>query len=86
MGPRPIAVGSVLVPIGVVQQLDDREAIKLDGISSGDLASAPRLRARAITRDDENAALAEYGMSTSRELPAADFYKRPEFDEAPLTV
>ena len=70
---RPIATGSVLVPIGVGRRLGEREAIKLDGISSGALASAPSLRARAITRDDENAALAEYGMSTSHGLPAADF-------------
>ena len=78
---RPIAVGSVLVPIGVVKRLDDRQAIKLDRINSRALGDAPRMPARAINRGDEDNTLACYGMSTSREIPAADFYKRPEFDE-----
>ncbi len=82
---RLIAPGSVLVPIGLVQRLDDRQAIILTRITSRRLASAPRLRARAITRGDEDAALAAYGMATSREVSSPDFYKRPDFDERRLT-
>jgi hypothetical protein len=30
--------------------------------------------------------LEEYGMSTSRELPSSDYYKRPEFDDSALVI
>jgi hypothetical protein len=80
----PTAPGSVLVPIGVVQRLDDRHAITLTRLESKLVGAAPRLPARAITRGDEDATLAGYGMSTSREIASMDFYERPEFDDAPL--
>jgi len=80
----PTPAGSVLVPIGVVQRLDDRQAITLARLESKAVGSAPRLPSRAITRGDEDATLAGYGMSTSREVAATDFYERPEFDDAPL--
>lgn len=80
----PTAAGSVLVPIGVVERLDDRQAITLNQLNSKAVGGAPRLPARAITRGDEDATLARYGMSTSREIAATDFYERPEFDDAPL--
>lgn len=83
---KPTAVGSVLVPIGVVRRLDERQAVVLDGLGSDELMRAPLLRARAVTRADEDAALEIYGMPTSRELPAADFYKNPNFDESRITV
>ncbi|MEO8580588.1 MAG: PRC-barrel domain-containing protein [Gemmatimonadales bacterium] len=81
---RPNEVGSVLVPIGVVRRIDDRQAVTLDTISSSELAVAPRLRARAITRGDEETTLAAYGMPTSLESRAADFYKRSFFDDSTL--
>jgi hypothetical protein len=83
---KPTKPGSVLVPIGVVRRLDDRQAVVLEGLASGRLASAPRLHVRAVTRGDEDATLAVYGMPNSRELPAADFYKGPNFDERRLSV
>ncbi|HJP86825.1 MAG TPA: PRC-barrel domain-containing protein [Gemmatimonadaceae bacterium] len=82
---RPVAIGSVLVPIGVVRRLDDCKAIKLSMIKSSSLARAPRLRRRAVTRGDEDEALGTYEMSTSRQIHSADFYKRPEFDESSLS-
>ncbi|MGH7605172.1 MAG: PRC-barrel domain-containing protein [Gemmatimonadaceae bacterium] len=81
---KPIPAGSVLVPIGVVKRLDHRHAITLARLNSNVLGDAPRLPARAITRGDEDATLAGYGMSTSREVGATDFYDRSEFDDAPL--
>jgi len=83
---QPTEPGNVLVPIGVVRRLDDRQAIVLDGLTSVQLARAPRLRARAVIRADEDATLAAYGMPNSRQVPAADFYKRPQFDERRLSV
>jgi hypothetical protein len=83
---KPTEPGSVLVPIGIVRRLDDRQAIVLDGLASGQLARAPRLRARAVTRADEDATLAAYGMPNSREISAADFYRSLTFDERRLSV
>ncbi len=83
---RYIGPGSVLVPIGLVRRLDDREAVVIDALASFHLASAPRLRARAVTRAEEDATLAAYGMPTSREIPAADFYKNQNFDEDRIRV
>ena len=83
---RSIVPGSVLVPIGLVRRLDDREAIVIDALASFQLAGAPRLRARAVTRAEEDATLAAYGMPTSREIPAADFYKNQNFDEDRISV
>ncbi len=83
---RYIVPGSVLVPIGLVRRLDDREAVVIDALASFHLASAPRLRARAVTRAEEDATLAAYGMPTSHEIPAADFYKNQNFDEDRIRV
>jgi hypothetical protein len=83
---QPTQPGSVLVPVGLVRRLDDRQAIVLEGLASNQLARAPRLRARAVVRADEDATLAAYGMANSREVSAADFYKNPRFDERRLYV
>jgi len=83
---KPKRAGSVLVPIGVVRRVDERHAVTLDGLPSDLISSAPILRARAVTRADEDETLAVYGMPTSHELPAADFYKSPNFDESRATV
>jgi hypothetical protein len=83
---RPVQTGSVLVPVGLVRRLDDRQAVTLDGLASSQLARAPRLRARAVTRADEDETLAAYGIPNSRQIPAADFYKSPHFDERRLSV
>ncbi|HEU4746861.1 MAG TPA: PRC-barrel domain-containing protein [Gemmatimonadaceae bacterium] len=83
---RPTELGCVLVPIGVVRRLDDRQAVVIDGLASGQLARAPRLRARAVTRADEDETLAVYGLPNSREVSAADFYKSPHFDEGRLSI
>src|SRR5687768_3399443 len=82
----PTLPGSVLVPIGLVRRLDDRQAVLIDDLTSSQLAQAPRLRPRAVTRADEDETLAVYGMPNSREVSAADFYKRPTFDERRLSV
>ncbi len=81
-----VVPGSVLVPVGALRRLDDLEAIILDELASFQLARAPRLRARPVTRADEDATLAAYGMPTSREIPAADLYKNPNFDEDRIHV
>lgn len=83
---RPTQPGSVLVPVGVIRRLDDRQAVVLDGLTSSQLARAPRLRPRAVTRAEEDETLEVYGMPSSRELPTSDFYKSPNFDERRLSV
>ncbi len=83
---QPTAPGSVLVPIGLVRRLDDRQAVIIDGLTCWALALAPRLRPRAVPRADEDETLAVYGMPNSREVSAADFYKSPHFDERRLSV
>jgi hypothetical protein len=83
---RPTAPGSVLVPIGVIRRLDDRQAVALDRLASGDLARAPRLHARAVTRADEDETLAVYGMPGSCDVSAADYYNSAHFDERRLSV
>jgi hypothetical protein len=82
----PTTPGSVLVPIGLVRRLDDRQAVLIDRLTSRELAQAPRLRPRAITRADEDETLAVYGLPGSREVSAADFYRSPHFDERRLSV
>ena len=82
----PTEPGSVLVPVGVIRRLDDRQAVVLESLASSQLARAPRLRARAVTRADEDETLATYGMPNSREVSASDFYRSPHFDERRLSV
>jgi hypothetical protein len=75
--------GSVLVPIGLVHPLFDREEIVIDYLSADMLAAAPRLHARPITRSDEDATLASYHMATSRDVGDL-LYGGPNFDERRL--
>jgi hypothetical protein len=79
-----IAPGSVLVPVGSIRQIADRRLVVLDDLTSEDLVRAPRLPRRAITRADEDATLAAYGIATSREIPEGQMYTRPHFDERRL--
>lgn len=72
--------GSVLVPIGLVHPLFDREEIVIDSLSADMLAGAPRLHARPVTRSDEDATLASYHMATSRDVGDM-LYGGPGFDE-----
>jgi len=83
---RPTAPGSVLVPIGAVRRLDDRQAVVLENLTSVQLARVPRLRARPVMRADEDATLAVYGMPNSHQGSGADFYNGPNFDERRLSV
>ncbi|MEX2154253.1 MAG: PRC-barrel domain-containing protein [Gemmatimonadaceae bacterium] len=83
---RPTASGSVLVPIGLVRRLDDRQEITLDALTSLALVSAPRVHARPVTRGDENATLAVYGMATSRDVAAGDLYANVTFDDGRLQL
>lgn len=81
---HPSILGSVLVPVGLVQRRDDRQMLQIDGLTSEQLANAPRLLSRAVMRADEDATLAAFGLPNSSEVPAADFYKGPRFDEQSL--
>jgi hypothetical protein len=78
------ASGSVLVPVGSCRSIADRRLVVLDDITNEDLARAPRLPRRAITRADEDATLAAYGVATSHEIPPGQMYTRPHFDERRL--
>jgi hypothetical protein len=78
-GPRAPA-GSVLVPIGLVHLLTEREEIVIDFLTTTMLADAPRLHARPITRADEDATLVSYGMATSRDV-GEQLYAGALFDE-----
>jgi hypothetical protein len=83
---RSTPIGSVLVPIGAVRRLDHRHAVAIDALTSDLLVAAPRLHARPVTRADEDATLAVYGMATSRHVAADALYDRPQFDEGRLML
>jgi hypothetical protein len=83
---HPAILGSALVPVGMARRLDEREVIMIDALTSAQLEAAPRLSKRTVMRADEDAALAAYGLPNSCEIPAADFYKRPQFDERSLSA
>lgn len=74
-----LSTGTVLVPVGMATRPLDRRVVLLNGLSSTQLTLAPRTFARPVTRADEDAVLAAYGLATSREIRAADFYARPAF-------
>lgn len=83
---KPTVLGSVLVPIGAIRRVDERQALVLDGLTSEQLVNAPRLHARPITRADEDATLAVYGMPTSRDVPPGTLYDGPTFDDRRLIM
>lgn len=78
------AAGEVLVPVGSVSRPDDRQVVVVNALSAAQLSSAPRISKRATTRNDENAALAAYGMATWRDAQASDLYSGPNFEEQRL--
>jgi hypothetical protein len=80
---RPTASGSVLVPIGLVRRAGDRRMVIVTGLTSEQLAGAPRLHRRPVVRADEDATLASYGLEASHGLPRGSFYDAPCFDGAP---
>ncbi|MGH7619298.1 MAG: PRC-barrel domain-containing protein [Gemmatimonadaceae bacterium] len=73
--------GTVLVPIGLASRPGDRHAVVLKTVSSADLATVPRVHARPVTRGDEEAVLATYGITMPRAARGGDFYARPAFSE-----
>jgi len=79
-----LPLGMVLVPVGAAARCGDRRAIALSALSTAQLAAAPRIRSRPITRADEDATLAAYGMATSRDVHASDLYTGPNFSEQRL--
>ncbi|MEO8333732.1 MAG: PRC-barrel domain-containing protein [bacterium] len=76
--------GTVLVPVGAVVRRSERRVVMVRALSSAQLAAAPRLPNRPITRADEDATLAVYGMATSRDVSAVDLYNGPNFAEHEL--
>jgi hypothetical protein len=83
---HPSILGSVMVPVGLVQRRDERQVLQIDGLTSEQLANAPRLLSRAVMRADEDATLAAFGLPNSTDSPAADFYKKPLFDERSVRI
>lgn len=81
---KPTVGGSVLVPVGVMRRLDDRNAIALDKLTSQQLASAPRVSQGPVTMADENATLTVYGMPTTKDANLGDLYTSPQFDDKHL--
>jgi hypothetical protein len=79
-----LLLGTVLVPVGTASCLSDRRVVVLNAVTAKQLAAAPRLPNRAVTRADEDAALAVYGMATSRDVPRGDLYGGPNFEEQRL--
>ena len=71
----------MLVPVGCARRYDERPAVVLTSLSVRQLIRAPRIPSRALTRADEDATLAAYGMFTSLELPGEAFYDSPAFSE-----
>ena len=81
---RATANGTVLVPVGLVRRVDDICTVILDRLTTEVLSRAPRLAARPITRADEDATLAVYGMPTFRDRPDEPPYSGPLFDDSRL--
>ena len=77
-------MGSVLIPVGAAARPGDRRVVVLSTISSHQLATAPRVMRRAITRADEDAVLAAYGIPTSRDIGDRDLYATPAFSATRL--
>lgn len=82
--PSKAPAGEVLVPVGTAMRPDDRQVVVLNSLSYAQLASAPRVPRRPITRSDENAALGVYGMATWRDVSSNDLYSGPNFEEQRL--
>lgn len=76
--------GRVLVPVGAARRVDTPGFVVLDALSAQELADAPRLAVRPVTRSDEDATLAAFGMLASGERPAGDLYGGPHFDDRAL--
>ncbi len=77
--------GRVLVPVGLASRAQDRDVVLLDALTAAQLATAPRLPDRPVTRGDEAAALAALGIDESAAASAGDnLYRGPSFDESHL--
>lgn len=79
-----IGRGTVLVPIGAAARAKRVPVVVLPTISSGQLAAAPRMTQRPVTRADEGASLASLGIATAGEPGTEDFYSMPVFSESRL--
>lgn len=83
--PKGVApTGTVLVPVGLASRPADKSVVNLGAVSAAKLVSAPRLANRAVTRADEDAALAALGMATSRDVGGPSLYTGANFDEQNL--
>jgi hypothetical protein len=83
---RPTPTGYVLVPVGLMRRLDDRNIVVLDALTSESVVKAPRIRMRPVTRGDEQATLVTYGLPASADGRGNGFYASPHFDEDPLLL
>ena len=75
-----VITGRVMVPVGGARRPGDRRIVTLGGITASQLACAPRLGTWRVTRDEQDATLAAYGMATSRDLPSGTLYDGANFD------
>lgn len=78
--------GTVVVPVGLALRPVDRRVVVLDSLSAAQIASAPRLANRALTRADEYAALAALGVATSSDVDMPNLYTGARFAERALFV
>lgn len=76
----------VLVPIGTVSRVGEREVVVAHSLSRAQLFAAPRVSARPVTRADEHAALTSYGMQADTNAGAYELYASPLFDDSGLLV
>jgi hypothetical protein len=74
---------TVLVPVGVAERVKDSRTVVLRHITTDMLRRAPRLPARPVTRFEEDATLAAYGLPTSAET-GGEFYAGAFFDNSRL--
>lgn len=74
------ALGSILVPIGLIRPRAGHRAIIVDGVTTEQLMRAPRLHRRPVMRSDENAALDAYGIRTASGQ-GNSLYSNAHFDE-----
>jgi hypothetical protein len=79
--PPRARAAEVLIPIGWASRPDDRQVVVIHPLSLAQLAGAPRVSSRPITRADEEAALTAYGAWPSGDFHMVELYGRPMFDE-----
>ncbi len=77
-------IGRVMVPVGSARRHGLRKQLILSHITANQLAAAPRLRNRRVTRTEERATLQSLGLASSDTPTNGAAYVGPLFEESGL--